>query len=49
MFYDCMTFDTTWRLYSESGPCHSGTVGGIEIFKMAATNLKRFGVKTITS
>ena len=49
MFYDCMTFDTTWRLYSEYGPRHSGTVGGIEILKMAATNLKIFSVKTITS
>ena len=41
-------FDTTWSMYSESGSRHSGTLGEIEIFKMAATRMKKI-VITITS
>ena len=40
--------DTTWPIYSESGSCHSGTLGEIEIFKMAATNVKNITI-AITS
>ena len=37
-------FDTTWPTYSECGSCHSGTLGEIEIFKMAATNVKHITI-----
>ena len=41
-------FDTMWPIYSESGSCHSGTVGEIEILKMATTNVKNITI-AITS
>ena len=41
-------FDTMWPIYSESGSCHSGTLGKIEIFKMAAMNVKNITI-AITS
>ena len=37
-------FDTTWPIYSESGSCHSGTRGEIEIFKMGATNVNNITI-----
>ena len=43
MFHDC--FDTMWPIYSESGSSHSGTLGEIEIFKMAAMNMNKYWKK----
>ena len=45
-FFD--VYDTLLSTYTESGWCHSGTLGEIEIFKMAAEYLKHILITIIS-
>ena len=45
-FFD--VYDTLLSIYTESGWCHSGTLGEIEIFKMAAAYLKHILITIIS-